>query len=609
MLLARMGKDRKDFGKGTRLGKIFRRRGVQDSPDLQRVRYLPARTWEGTTLEDGLTEWLALPKRTCDVSCVCGGAGTMALWPTQAKALEELHDFGGLVAPLGCGAGKTILSLLAPVVLGAERPLLLIPAKLRGKTIREFALLKRHWLSHPGLWLVTYEKLSRDGGFELIQRINPDLVIADECHRVANQKAGCTRKLTRWAKENPACRWALMSGTITNRSLRDYAHLSRWALRDLSPLPLRGDVVAEWSDCLDEKIDPMVRLAPGLLLGLCSEDEIGRVAAAPADIAGAVSITRCAFQRRFVSTPGVVATGESDIPPMSLSVTELTPAPDVMARIEASRAEHYRSLREDWIVPGGEPFTEAVDLWRHAREISVGLCYAWMVPGPPEWLEARREWSGFVRRTLAAHRKGIDTELQVAKAVASGVIPSLEYGAWCRIRNTFKPTTVPRWIDEETLQICSYWLHTENGLCWTEHVFFAERLAEFAGVPYFGQKGLDKHGREIEAHDGPAILSLGSNSEGRNLQHKWSKNLVSSAPPNGKAWEQMLSRCHRHGQPADEVTYEVLLLCREQIAGMEQAIRDSRYVQESTGAARRLLFADKELSGLDDRVGPLWEEA
>lgn len=607
MLLARMGKDRKDFGRNTRLGKIFRRRGVQDSPDLQRILRLPARAWQAETLDRQLTEWLALPPVRCDESCVCGGAGKMELWPVQAKALEELHDFGGLLAPLGCGAGKTLVSMLAPVVLGAERPLLLIPAKLKNKTLREFGQLKRHWLFHPGLRIMSYEKLSRDGGFELLQRINPDLVVCDEVHRLAHGKAGCTRKAARWAKENPACRWALMSGTITNRSLRDYAHLSKWAIRDLSPLPLRGDVVAEWADCVDEKIDPLARLAPGLLLGLCNDEEIAEVAANPADIEAAVSTTRKAFQRRLALTPGVVSTDESDVPRMSLSVTELGIG-EALGRIEASRGEHYRALREDWQVPGGEPFSEAVDLWRHAREMACGLVYEWQPRAPLEWLEARREWSGFVRRTLGAHRKGIDTELQVAKAVMAGTLPSPEYHAWRRIRDTFRPTTIPRWLDEETLQICAEWLGRERGLCWTEHVFFAERLATFAGVPYFGRGGVDGKGRQVEAHDGPAIVSIGSNSEGRNLQ-KWSKNLVASAPPNGKVWEQLLSRTHRNGQQADEVSCEVLLLCREQIAGMEQAIRDARYVHESTGAAQRLLFADKELSGLDDKRGPLWEEA
>jgi hypothetical protein len=140
-MLAKTGKTMVDFKKGSHMGKVFRQRGVMSTPELARVLNIPRRVWaedkELDALASALTDWLKTPK------------GTMALRPIQAKALEELHDFGGLLAPIRVGGGKTLISMLAPVVLGAERPLLLVPAKLRDKTLREFAELRRHWLFHP----------------------------------------------------------------------------------------------------------------------------------------------------------------------------------------------------------------------------------------------------------------------------------------------------------------------------------------------------------------------------------------------------------------------------------------------------------------------------
>ena len=57
--------------------------------------------------------------------------GKQTLRPIQNRMLQEAKAAGGLLAFAACGEGKTLASLLLPVVLRAERPLLLIPANLR----------------------------------------------------------------------------------------------------------------------------------------------------------------------------------------------------------------------------------------------------------------------------------------------------------------------------------------------------------------------------------------------------------------------------------------------------------------------------------------------
>ena len=582
-MLARRGKTLQDFSKNSHLGKVFRQRGVSSTPELVRVLNIPRRVWkEDSSLDQlvaDLTDWLRIP------------GGTMTLRPVQAKAIEELHDHRGLLSPIRVGGGKTLVSMLAPVVLGVERPLLLIPAKLREKTKHEFALLRRHWLFHPRLKIMSYELLSRDGGYELLEKADPDLIICDEAHRLAHTTAGCTRKARRWQAEHPETRWAFMSGTITTRSLRDYAHLAKWSLRDWAPVPLHGNEVADWSDCIDVKVEPNRRLQPGALLGMCNDEELDAVAKDPSC---ATDTVRRAYKRRFVETPGVVATDEKALG-ASLEISH------IRLDLEAECSADFHRLREDWQTPDGVDFSEAVDLWRHSRALVCGLFHRWDPPAPEDWMLARREWNRFVRQILSSRRKGIDTMLQVAKACEAGELERDAHDRWKAIRGTFEPRSVAVWRHQKTLELAAKWLDEAPGIVWTEHVHFAKELSRRTGLPYFGEGGVDASGTPIEATPQDRVVaSIQSIGEGHNLQ-RWSRCLMVSPPANGKVFEQCLGRCHREGQKADEVTYTLVLGCLEQWAGVNQARQDAAYVESTTGAPQKLLYADSSLP-TPDRV-------
>src|SRR5581483_3986984 len=62
--------------------------------------------------------------------------GTMELRPKQAQALYEMGVYGGLVAVMRVGSGKTLVTLLASAMFDPEprKPLLVTKASLRGKT-------------------------------------------------------------------------------------------------------------------------------------------------------------------------------------------------------------------------------------------------------------------------------------------------------------------------------------------------------------------------------------------------------------------------------------------------------------------------------------------
>lgn len=579
-MLARTGETREELRErrgATQLGKIFRRRGVVKTKELERIAYLPRRRWQDDPeleqMRRDLTDWLR------------ANGGTQELRLVQAASLQELHDFGGLFGPQRVGAGKTLLSFLAAIVVGAMRPLLLIPSKLVRKTEREFAELARHWLRHPKLAVMSYELLSRDRGTHELIRIAPDLIIGDEVHRLKSKDAGCTRKVRWWMREKPATRFVAISGTITTRSIGEYEHILMWCLPGHPPVPRIWGEIQDWGDALDEKVPEQHRLAPGALLQFCNDDEILEAAFGGEN---ATAAARKGYRRRLTETPGVVATEEGFLG-ASIQIhgfdVELGP----------NTAEAFRRLREDWQTPDGWDFSEAVDLWRHAREIACGFFYKWDPPAPKPWLEARKNWKRFAREMLKGHREGIDTEDQVAKACRAGRFDSGALDAWTAIRNTFKPNTVPVWIDDGMVRAAEKWLLEGSGLCWVEHQAFGQRLSEESGVPYFAAQGLSADGTFVEDFKGPAIVSIDANKEGRNLQYTWSRNLIVSCPPNGGIWEQAMGRTHRDGQEADEVTFDVAFACREQWRAFAQAQADAKYIEHTTGQAQKLLYADVDV--------------
>ena len=578
-MLEKSGLSRVAFTSNSRIGSVFSRRGVPDTTELRRVAFLPRRRWQDDPdleqLAADMTDWLKTPH------------GTQTLRPVQAKALEEIHDFRGLFASIRVGGGKTLVTYLAATVLGVASAVVLVPAKLRGKTRREFDALSQHWIRHPRLHIVSYEKLSRDGGMAVLLRHAPALIMADEGHRLKNTNAGCTRKVRQYLKEHKDCTFVDLSGTPTTRSINEYTHRIRWALRDNAPIP-KPPASQDWADAIDEKIPPTRRMQPGALLRLCEENEVEVMAK---DATSTLSVVRQAFRRRLVETPGVITTEEGMLG-VSLSITTAD------FDLKGAGAKEFDQLKLDWEVPGGEPFTEAMDLWRHCRELACGFVYKWKVPGPDEWLEARRQWARFVREVLGNRYKGIDTEFQVANACLRGRFDATLYETWRDIRPSFEPETIPVWVHDKTLKFAEAWLRKEAGICWVEHRAFGDKLAARTGLPYFAQGGMCG-GIPIEEATGPVIASIQSNSEGRNLQ-RWRSNLLVSPPPNGRVIEQLLGRTHREGQEADEVSAEVCIVCKEQWEGLQQALLDALYVQDTTGQPQKLLYADVEFPTAGD---------
>lgn len=519
---------------------------------------------------------------------------------------------------------NTLLSLLAPTFAQAQRPLLVVPAALKKKTLREFRELAKHWQCiHPERYeILSYEMLSRSNAsakFDsqgrmirpgLLETIRPDLIVFDEGHRAKNRKAAVTKKIGHFLKGHPGVKVVVMSGTVTKRSLKDYSHLIKWCLREYSPVPNTDADLDAWSGALDEKIADFQRIKPGALRlfdpKIVSDDTGDEN----------LSITRQAYRDRLTQTPGVVATQDGALG----TALQIFP----WAAVDCPKIEEaFKTLRTTWATPDGEDFADALSLYRYARQLQQGYFRRWNPKPPDVWRANRKGWNAECRDILKTNRKGLFSELDVVRAVALGMYDKdrpearLALDAWRSVKGQYDPEKNGEavWISDAGLRSCAAWAKEhgqDGGIIWTEHHDYAVALAKYLGISYYGARGENSKGQAIEEASGSALIvaSVQSNGTGRNLQ-KWCKNLITSAPPNGAQYEQLLARTHRPGQEADEVQTWIYMGCWEACAGVHQARRDSFYTQDSIGQSQRLAYADfdiPELAEIEAQGGWRWQK-
>lgn len=542
---------------------------IKRSPELTRIEAIPRRVYTPAQIE-AIRVAMTRQYRT--------HAGTMELRAQQALALYELKQTGGLAGFLRVGAGKSLLSFLAPTVLGSVRPVLLLPAALIEKTHRERKSMSTHWQVCRRTGVYSYEQLGRVNQAKLLENVKPDLIILDEAHRAKNKRAGCTRRILRYVHDHPDTRVIVMSGTLLRSSLEDFGHLLAMALKDYSPLPHGADELKLWSEALmpPKKFTEIVQ--PGALLDSFSGDGTSQRERA-----------RTGMRKRILDTPGVVSSGGDKIA-ASIYIRAL----QYEMGPEADRA--FLDMRRDMIRADGYPLERAVDVWRHARELALGMCYVWD-PWPPEpWIQARRAWGKFVRDVLAKSRT-LDTEKQVEIACIAGELDDRLLRAWRQVEPTFRANVKSIWQDDSALKICEAWAKkTSGGIIWVEHTHFARELSRRTGLDYFGRHGKTQDGRVIDMDGAPwagktCIASIASNATGRNLQ-AWGHNLITGCPPSAALLEQLIGRTHRDGQDRDEIHVDVLMGCSEHWRAIVTARDKARELRDLTGEEQKILLAD-----------------
>lgn len=487
----------------------------------------------------------------------------MTLRPIQSAALQSARELRGGFYPMRVGSGKTLTSLLIATVLGAKRPVLLIPAARKAPTYALIRELSEHWRITPPT-IVSYSDLSQAKNATLLQNLpGLDCIIADEAHSLKDSQGSRWKRIMRC---DPSIPFFAMSGSFANRDISEYRHLAVRALRDRAPVPLEWMEGQSWSRALNPRHP--APLDPGALLTLMPDGG---------------NDAREVYGRRLVSAPGVISSGD-DIPDIPLTFQ----AHDYPAGEEMRAAEAH--MLSDWQTPCGFPIDTAMDMWRHLRELSHGLYYRWRDVPPPTWLQARKDLSAFIRAHTAGQRSVYDTPSQVFAALEAGVIKDDgSVARWREIEDTYVPVMKPVWCDESTLDAAADWLRRDltQGICWVSVGEFGEALAKRTGTPFFRAGAEDETGLHIEQHRGVCIASVASCGTGHNLQHH-QRNLVLSVP-SPIALEQLIGRTHRDGQ-MHPVHVDFLLRLKSDHDQLAKAKMDAESVSKSFKVVQRLLY-------------------
>ncbi len=548
----------------------------------------------------------------------------------QAWALFELSTVGGVLGGIGVGHGKTLLGILAPMMVkDCNVALLLCPPNLVGQLVTEYKLARNHfrvpslaienssrrYYKAPGdvptLHVLPYSLLCRKTHTDFLPRVNADFIMADECHKLKDPETATTSRMIRYLSENPSTRFAGWTGSLTDKSLTEYAHLSSWALREGSPLPLKKEIVESWALA----IDPIDMKAPaGALLKFCDVGE--RV--------------EHGFHRRLAETPGVILTKKSAID-AALVLTKRRPP--VMPETVKAALESVRNF----VRPDGEELVEAMEVAKCAREVACGFYYRWTFPNGEDettirrWLSVRKDWNKELRTKLQPRLEYLDSPLlceEAAERFLLGIDPeccpncnggreplpqgcarcfntgrvkalpvweSEYYELWQSVKDTVNPVTVPVRFSDYLAADAARWGHANRGVIWYSYTAFGEWVAELSGLPLHG--GGPNCAAMIAKEDGSRsiVASIKAHGTGRDgLQRLFDRQLICNVPSSATTWEQLLGRLHRLGQKSETVTGEVYCHTDELRASLMTAMNRSLYVQTTLGADQKLQQSDFE---------------
>ncbi len=589
---------------------------VAKSEDLRRILALPRRGQEldGTdraeAIIDMMTERFAKNVKKCSCAQLDPERECVTrLRLVQALALREIGICGGLLGPIGVGHGKTLIDLLAAWALaevGIKLSVLLVPANLMSQLAADYEFVGQHFrmpsivYHRPGLesqtvpgaplvHVVPYSRLSHPDFTDWLEnRLAPEAIIADECHRLRDvvNGAGASR-VDRYMRDHPKTKFVGMSGSITAKSLSDYDHMGRWALRGGSPLPLVEEVTDDWCRALDPSENPA---DPGPLMELCSPGE--------SIISG--------FRRRLAETVGVVTTTAPAVD-CELRIEERVPPP--VPKLVQDALDSIRA----YLRPDGEELVDALSMSKSAREAACGFYGKWIFPHNvfprdeelvTEWLEARKEWHKEQRTKLRQRMDHLDSPIltQHAAERAWGDRPTKRglpvwkaetWPRWRDVKYKVKPETQAVWLDDFLVYDAIRWATEHRGIVWYEHVPFGERMAELSSLRLHGGGPKAPAAIKAERGDQSIICSIKAHGTGRDgLQRIFHEQLIVALPP-AQGCEQVLGRLHRIGQKATSVNTWFYMHTDELENHVDAQLRAALYVEGTLGSVQKLRMGFK----------------
>lgn len=538
---------------------------VRDGAELERIMAIPRKT-----LADA-------PDAALIERLVRGHRRDMVLRPIQLQALWEAWKAQGLLGPIAVGGGKTLICALLPTVLARPKAVVLTTAGLLNDAEQELKKYRSQFRIYESVRWISYSILSSPQQCTILDELQPDLIIADECHNLASMDAARTKRFLRYFKGKPDTLFCAMSGSIAASSILDFGHLARLALKQRTPLPRDYITAKEWSEALDVSKQPR---PPGALLRLASSDDHD-----PSQTARA----RRGVRRRLSDTLGVVASSSNDIGvPLNLVVVETPKSP----RIEKAVGD----LKDSWCRPDGEELTTVLEFSRVYRQIRLGGFYRWVWPNDSvdvEWLQARAAYRSALRKWLAVcSTERLDSPFLVESALVAGSpLPRrgetetlrMAWREWFPLKDRPEPPTRWEWFTDRVVA----WLAAKMAprtIVWTEFRAVGEVLSRMGAVPFYGEGPEAAKDIIQETGDRAVVASMRAHSEGRNLQ-MFCNNVLAGAVSSGRRAEQLVGRTHRPGQTRT-VNVELLDVFQEEWTA---ALQKAAFAQDLTGNSQKIL--------------------
>ncbi len=476
---------------------------------------------------------------------------------------------------------NTLATMLLPEMMGIDPGdvVVLCPAGLRDEAVEEWEIYQEHFRV-PRLRYVSYATLSNTAGINLLTDLAPQLIIADEAHKLGNRGSARTKRFMKYLRANPDVAFVPMSGTLSAGQLGGFQHLVDAALGEAAPIPRPYSLWQSWARIIDVfgQYDPPVRQDYRRMDALCTW-------------AGTTD-HREAFAERWRTAPGVVVSegssydGDIEIRRLRFEGEDLPGDLD----------EHLRWARESMRRPDGDIFLDPLRLAVGLRQLALGyfLRWRWPVNGDPhyKWLSARSEWQRTCQDEIRRGRKGVDSPSLVTAAIANedaGLRADTvaAWHAWEAIRGEADPESVPAWVTDKVLRryVDYAYAAKEGVLVWYQYRAEADALERLGLRVYRAGEMPPRDGRTC-------ALSVRAHGTGYNLQ-AWGRYLVLHPPANAGAWEQLLGRMARTGQARDRLLVEVAGHTDELWGCVGTARDKAKVVQGTVGHRQYLLGAER----------------
>lgn len=552
--------------------------------------------------------------------------GTMQLNDEQNGALMEIGINGGALISLPVGMGKTLISFLAAEAIrfageGVEgfippyEIMLLTKASIREQTLREIESMSRHFKFAPPR-VYSYSELSSQRGRNLLDQVQPDLIICDEAHTLASRISSRSKRFRAYARNytkllahdeerrrrgekvsrrRPPLRFVFLSGSFVKEKIAEFAHLTELVLGQNNLVPRNYKMLQAWDRCLSHKTSstpsdqrhmvPFVR-AMGVRVNSPETEEF-RAAA------------RDAFKARFTDTSGVVTTDKAstDVPlefhPWNLDVPQ--EVLDAVHRVDSM-----------WERPDGETFPDVLSKMRYIEQLLQGFFLFWKWPNDKkdeEWIFRRSQWFKELRAFLTSRAavQDLDSPGLVESAMKRKKLHGFgnldaAWAQWCEVSHRPVPPTHSSWISTYMVDAVRAFVAQSDAptLIWTSSVELRNALGRHFPVIPRGDRPPDK--------PVTCVLSVASHGTGLNLQ-QFRRNLFTSLPTDAKTAEQAIGRTHRQGQLE---TVEVFFPAGNRYFDRKPRAlcASAAYIQASTGSVQKVLtgkwFGDFDPNNEDD---------